>query len=237
VNVKKPSEKPLISIIIPTLNEAENLGTTLANAQKGKGVEIVVVDGGSSDDTDGLAKSFGIRLLVTAAGRANQANAGALVAEGNILLFLHADTRLPEGFDRDIQGVLAKPSTVAGAFKLAIEGAGMGLRIIEKLANFRARFMQMPYGDQAIFLKADLFRSLGGFPDMPIMEDFVLMQRLRREGRIAIAPAAVTTSARRWLELGVLKTTLINQVVLVAYFLGINPARLARWYKKSKLRD
>ncbi|MGD8372513.1 MAG: TIGR04283 family arsenosugar biosynthesis glycosyltransferase [Syntrophobacterales bacterium] len=237
MNVKKPSEKPLISIIIPTLNEAENLGTTLANAQKGKGVEIVVVDGGSSDGTDGLAKSFGVRLLVTGAGRANQANAGALVAKGTILLFLHADTRLPEGFDREIQRVLANPFTVAGAFKLAIEGAGMGLRIIEKLANFRARFLKMPYGDQAIFLKADLFRSLGGFPDMPIMEDLVLMQRLRKMGRIAIAPAAVITSARRWEKLGVLKTTLINQAVLVAYFLGSNPERLARWYRRSKLRD
>jgi rSAM/selenodomain-associated transferase 2 len=237
VNVKKPSEKPLISIIIPTLNEAENLGTTLTNAQKGKGVEIVVVDGGSSDGTDGLAKSFGVRLLVTAAGRANQANAGALVAKGTILLFLHADTRLPEGFDRDIQRVLANPSIVAGAFRLAIEGAGVSLRIIEKLANFRARFLKMPYGDQAIFLKADLFCSLGGFPDMPIMEDFALMQRLRKEGRIVIAPTAVITSSRRWHKLGVLKTTLINQAVLVAYFLGCNPARLARWYKKSKLRD
>jgi rSAM/selenodomain-associated transferase 2 len=237
VNVKKPSEKPLISIIIPTLNEAENLGTTLTNAQKGKGVEIVVVDGGSSDGTDGLAKSFGVRLLVTAAGRANQANAGALVAKGTILLFLHADTRLPEGFDRDIQRVLANPSIVAGAFRLAIEGAGVGLRIIEKLANFRARFLKMPYGDQAIFLKADLFCSLGGFPDMPIMEDFVLIQRLRKKGHIAIAPAAVITSARRWEKLGVLKTTLINQAVLVAYFLGSNPERLARWYRRSKLRD
>jgi rSAM/selenodomain-associated transferase 2 len=237
VNVKKPSEKPLISIIIPTLNEAENLGTTLTNAQKGKGVEIVVVDGGSSDGTDGLAKSFGVRLLVTAAGRANQANAGALVAKGTILLFLHADTRLPEGFDRDIQRVLANPSIVAGAFRLAIEGAGVSLRIIEKLANFRARFLKMPYGDQAIFLKADLFCSLGGFPDMPIMEDFALMQRLRKEGRIVIAPTAVITSSRRWHKLGVLKTTLINQAVLVAYFLGSNPARLARWYKKSKFRD
>lgn len=237
MNVREPSKKPLISIIIPTLNEADNLSATLANAQKSKDVEIVVVDGGSSDGTDELAKSFGVRLLVTAAGRANQANAGALVAKGTILLFLHADTRLPEGFDRDIRRVLANPSAVAGAFKLAIEGAGMGLRIIEKLANSRARFMQMPYGDQAIFLKADLFRSLGGFPDMPIMEDFVLVQRLRKEGRIVIAPTAVITSARRWLKLGVLKTTLINQAVLVAYFLGSNPARLARWYEKSELRD
>ena len=154
-----------------------------------------------------------------------------------MLLFLHGDTRLPPGFDQWVQDLLANPGIVAGAFALGIDGPEIGLKIIEKLANFRSRFFQLPYGDQAIFLRPNLLRVIGGFPDMPIMEDFVLTRRLKKEGRIAIAPVAVQTSARRWLKLGILKTTLINQAVLLAYFFGCDPERLARWYRKIKLRD
>jgi rSAM/selenodomain-associated transferase 2 len=234
---KMPSKSPNISIIIPTLNVGENLMATLESADRSDDVETIVVDGGSSDSTAELAKAFGARLLTTAAGRANQVNTGARVASGDVLLFLHGDTLLPEGFDRYVLELLARPGIVAGAFLLGIEGTAIGLRIIEKLANFRSRFFQMPYGDQAIFLRADLFRALGGFPDIPIMEDFVLMRRLKRYGRVAMAPVAVKTSSRRWLKLGILKTTLINQAVLLAYFLGSDPERLARWYKRSRLKN
>ena len=228
---------PEISIIIPTLNEAENLRSTLASAERGTKAEIIVVDGGSTDETVELAKSFGVRLLSTAAGRAGQVNAGALAASGNVLLFLHGDTRLPPDFHQHVQTIMARSGTVAGAFSLGIDSTEFGLRIIEKLANFRSRFFQMPYGDQAIFLRADLFHAIGGFPNMVIMEDFVLMRRIKKEGSIAIAPVPVKTSARRWLKLGILKTTLINQAVLLGYFLGSDPERLARWYRRTKLRD
>lgn len=228
---------PSISIIIPTLNEAEHLRMALASARSQVKVEIIVVDGGSSDDTLELAMRSGVRLLTTTGGRARQINAGALAASGEVLLFLHGDTRLPPGFDQWVQDLLANPGIVAGAFALGIDGPEIGLKIIEKLANFRSRFFQLPYGDQAIFLRPNLLRVIGGFPDMPIMEDFVLTRRLKKEGRIAIAPVAVQTSARRWLKLGILKTTLINQAVLLAYFFGCNPERLARWYRKIKLRD
>jgi hypothetical protein len=160
-----------------------------------------------------------------------------MAARSDVLLFLHGDTRLPGGFDKHVLSLLTMPGTVAGAFALSIDGPEIGLRIIEKLANFRSRFFQMPYGDQAIFLRASFFRSIGGFPEMPIMEDFVFVQRVKKEGRVAIAPIAVTTSSRRWKKLGILKTTLINQAVLLAYFSGRDPVRLAIWYRRIKLRS
>jgi len=232
-----PSKRPAISVIIPTLNEVEGLSATLKRAQAAKGVEIIVVDGGSSDGTVQLARASGARLLSAKGGRAKQANTGAKAARGDVLLFLHGDTLLPEGFDQHVFKLLAKPGIVAGAFVLGIDGPETGLRLIEKLANFRSRFFQMPYGDQAVFLRSDLFRVVGGFPEMPIMEDFVLLRRLKREGRVAIAPVAVSTSSRRWLRMGILKTTLINQAILLAYFSGMDNDRLAHWYRRSKSRD
>jgi len=237
VSGTKPSGQPAISIIIPTLNEAESITAAIKSAQACTGVEIVVVDGRSSDGTGEVAKGLGARLLTIAGGRAKQVNAGAMAASGDVLLFLHGDTRLPLGFHQHVQGIMAKPGTVAGAFSLEIDGTEIGLRIIEKLANFRSRFFQIPYGDQAIFLRANLFRSIGGFPEIPIMEDFVLMQRVKKEGRVVIAPIAVTTSSRRWKKLGILKTTMINQALLLAYFFGIDSERLARWYRRATLRD
>ena len=228
---------PAISIIIPTLNEAENLPATLASIKSSVDLEIIVVDGGSDDETLELANSFGVRLLTTTANRARQINAGGLAARSKVLLFLHGDTCLPPGFDSYVEDILAMPGIVAGAFRLGIDGSKFGLRMIELLANFRSRFFQMPYGDQAIFLRADLFHTVGGFPDMVIMEDFVLMKRIKKEGRIVIAPVPVTTSARRWRKLGILKTTLINQAVLLGYFFGSDHEKLARWYRRSKLRD
>ena len=234
---KEASPQPAISIVIPTLNEAENLAATLASTESSVDLEIIVVDGGSSDETLELAKSFGVRLLTTAAGRARQVNAGGLAARGDVLFVLHGDTLLPQGFERYIIDIMGKSGVVAGAFTLGIDGSEFGFRIIEMLANFRSRVLQMPYGDQGIFLRRQVFRALGGFPDMVLMEDFVLMQRLRKMGRVVIGPVAVKTSARRWRKLGILKTTLINQAVLLAYFLGSNPERLARWYRRSKFRN
>lgn len=230
----KPPERPVISIVILTLNEAESIAACMKSARTCTESEIIVADGGSSDGTREVVKAFGAKLLTVTGGRAKQANAGASTARGNVFLFLHGDTSLPKGFDQHILRLLAKPGTVAGAFALAIDSPEIGLRIIEKLTNFRSRFFQLPYGDQAIFLGADIFRSVGGFPEIPIMEDFLFMTRVKKEGRVEIASAAVITSARRWLRLGILKTTLINQAVLLAYFLGSDPERLARWYRRSK---
>ena len=223
-----------ISIIIPTRNEAESLGKFLPQLISTPGVEVIVMDGGSADDTVTVAHSLGAQVLNVSAGRALQMNTGAMSARGEILLFLHADTRLASGFVKQIHDVLKQPGVIAGAFQLAIDGKGFGLRIIEWLANFRSRVLQMPYGDQGIFVTAEIFSTMGGFPAQPIMEDFELVRRLKRKGRIKIIPLTATTSPRRWQKLGVLRTTAINQAIIIGYLLGINPYKLANWYRKER---
>ena len=230
---------PKISIILPVLNEAATIEETLLRLRDISDIEAIVVDGGSRDETVARAKrcgkTFGLSCTVisAASGRARQMNAGAVVAMGDILLFLHADTHLPPKFDTLVRQALQHPNTIAGAFELRIDANLRGLRLIETMVNLRSRVFSMPYGDQAIFLKASTFHDLGGFPDLPIMEDFELMVRLKRQGRIAILPAPVLTSGRRWQKLGVVRTTLINQLIIAGYFLGVPPAQLVCWYRQG----
>ncbi|WP_421655958.1 TIGR04283 family arsenosugar biosynthesis glycosyltransferase [Leptothermofonsia sp. ETS-13] len=207
-----------LSIIIPVLNEARNLPEILNTARTTSNTEIIVVDGGSKDDTPAVATSLGAKVIHTSPGRAHQMNQGAKMAAGEILLFLHGDTQLPANFDQMIYQTLSQPGVVAGAFELKIGGKGWGLRVVEWGVSLRSRLLQLPYGDQALFLKTSVFQKIGGFPELPIMEDFVLVQQLHLLGKIAIAPAPVVTSGRRWQRLGICKTTLINQLVILAYF-------------------
>ncbi|QLE56162.1 TIGR04283 family arsenosugar biosynthesis glycosyltransferase [Nostoc sp. TCL26-01] len=223
-----------ISIIIPTLNEAGNIKQVITNIQPRTNIEIIVVDGGSQDDTVALAESFGVKVISSSPSRALQMNAGAAIANGNILLFLHADTRLPVGFDEMIRSVLQQPGVVAGAFTLRIDGSGLPLRLVELGVKWRSHFLQMPYGDQAIFITKEFFIQIGYFPEIPIMEDFELIIRLKHIGKIAIISASVITSARRWMQKGVIKTTLINQIVIIAYLLGIAPEQIRTWYRQGK---
>ncbi|MBW4468595.1 MAG: TIGR04283 family arsenosugar biosynthesis glycosyltransferase [Pegethrix bostrychoides GSE-TBD4-15B] len=227
------ASKPAISVIIPVLNEANGIERVIQALQTQTlqtSLEVIVVDGGSCDETVALASALGVQVILAEQGRAAQMNAGAKVAAAEILLFLHADSILPPQFVASVQQVLAQPNTIAGAFELRIAAPEPSLRWIERGVNWRSRWLQLPYGDQAIFLKAKTFRQLGGFAQLPIMEDFELVRRLQKLGKIAIAPCAVTTSARRWQKLGMVKTTAINQLVILAYFLGVPPAHLARWY-------
>ena len=222
---------PRISIIIPALNEAHNLPQTLATLPAATEIEVIVVDGGSVDQTAAVARGLGARVIGSAPGRSRQLNCGAAAATGDLLLFLHADTRLPAGFDQAIRQTLDQPGVVAGSFRLAIDGPNGGLRWVEWGVNLRSRLCQMPYGDQGIFLSTEVFDKMGGFPDLPMMEDFELVRRLRQVGRVAIAPRAVVTSDRRWRTLGILRTTLANQVMIAGYLLGVDPKQLARWYR------
>jgi rSAM/selenodomain-associated transferase 2 len=225
-----------ISIIIPTLNEAENIKEAIATTQPGINIEVIVVDGGSDDDTVAIAQSLGVKVISSSPGRGVQMNAGAVAATGDILLFLHADTRLPIGFDEMVRTALQQPGNVAGAFNLRINASLLSLRWVELGVNLRSHFYQMPYGDQAIFLTKAVFQQIGGFPELPIMEDFELIRRLKRTGRIVIIATPVVTSARRWLQKGVFKTTLLNQIVIIAYLLGVSPERICSWYCREKFK-
>lgn len=218
-----------ISVIIPVLNEAENIAATIANT---KNVEVIVVDGGSQDDTVQIVRALGVKvLLLKTASRAQQMNVGAQAATGETLLFLHADTLLPSQFDTMIHQATSS-NIVAGAFALQIDGSLWGLRLVEFGVNMRSRIFALPYGDQAIFLNAKLFHELGGFADLPIMEDFELICCLRRRGQIAIIPIPVITSKRRWQRLGIIQTILINQVAIIAYLIGVSPQKIAAWYRR-----
>lgn len=222
-----------ISVIIPTLNEAENLSGTLEPLQNIAGLEIIVVDGGSSDSTVAIAEAAGSRIIRSRSGRSFQQNAGAAAATGDILLFLHADTLLPNGFAKMIRTCLDQEGVVAGAFALSIDIKGAAINFIENITNYRAALLQLPYGDQALFMSRGNFDKIGGFPEIDIMEDFALVGNLRKLGRIKILPEAVVTSGRRWEKLGIFRTTLVNQAIVFGYLLGLSPTSLASWYRRS----
>ena len=223
-----------ISIIIPTLNESKNIQATLASTQASTNVEIIVVDGGSRDDTVDIVESLGVKVIASYKNRARQMNAGAKNATGDILLFLHADTVLPADFDAMIRTALQQPSSVGGAFALRINAPDVGLRLVEWGVKWRSKLFKMPYGDQAIFITKEKFNSIGGFPELAIMEDFELIRHLKTLGKITFIPVPVITSPRRWLKKGILQTTLINQIVIIAYFIGISPEIIRSWYRGEK---
>lgn len=226
--------KDIISIIIPVLNEAAIIQTALRGLQRNSALEIIVVDGGSEDQTVTLAQQTGVRVIsIAGRGRAAQMNAGANIAQGTILLFLHIDTQLPPNFADLVTKTLEHPKVITGAFELAIDGAELSLRWIEMLVKMRSHLFSLPYGDQAIFLTKQVFLEIDGFSDLPIMEDFEFIKRLKRQGKIEIAPATVTTSGRRWQKLGIGKTTLINQLMIIGYYLGISPTKLSSFYRSQ----
>ena len=219
---------PLISIIIPTLNEEENIEACLASTEGPSRVERIVVDGKSGDRTVEIARSCGAKVISSPPGRGRQMNAGARIALGDFFLFLHADTRLPPGYAEIVRAALSLPGIAAGAFEFRLDATSPSLRFIERVANWRSRRLQLPYGDQAIFLRSSQFHAAGEFPDTAIMEDYEFIMGLKKFGRIYTAPYPATTSARRWEKLGTWRATLLNEAVVIAYYLGISPSGLLR---------
>lgn len=186
-----------ISIIIPTLNEAECIGQTVVGLAGQPGMEVIVADGGSHDQTVALAAAAGARVIAAPLGRGSQQNAGARAAQGKTLLFLHADTRLPEGFAAQIHEALNRPGIVAGAFRFAIDAKDWQFRVLAHCANWRSAWFGLPYGDQALFLPAAKFQAMGGFREIALLEDLELVRRLRKMGQIALLASPALTSARR----------------------------------------
>lgn len=233
-----PPEPPapgLISVVIPCLNEAHNLEAAVASArQDGQAVEVIVADGGSRDATCELALSLGCRLVRTPAGRGRQIAAGAGLARGEIVLTLHADTRLPPGWGGEARRILADPGAALGAFALALDAPGAGFRLIEKMVRLRGRYGKLPYGDQGLFMRAVDLRALGGPPEIDLMEDVALVRAARRLGRVEISRLPALSSARRWREKGIWANTLQNWLTYAAYVLGADPDRLARRYYRRR---
>jgi len=235
-----PAKAPALSVIIPAIDEEDWLAPTLqAIDGDPRGVEVVVVDGGSRDRTLGVASDLSpvlaargvtLRCRTAARGRAIQMNAGAAGAAGGALLFLHADTQLPRGAAGAVLDVLRCPGVIGGAFRHRFAEPGWGLRLISTGSNLRSRLWGTLYGDQALFVKRDVFAALGGFRPLPLFEDADLSARLRGAGRVVLVPLAVRTSARRFLRGGVARTLLEMTRMKVAYSLGGDPAEAARRY-------
>jgi rSAM/selenodomain-associated transferase 2 len=222
---------PRLSIIVPVLNEAATIGSALAALAplRSRGHEVVVVDGGSEDGSASLAEPACDRLLVTPRGRALQMNAGAMAAAGEALVFLHADTRLPDGADALVLAALAQRSW--GRFDLRIASRHPLLKCVAYAINLRSRLTGIATGDQAMFVRRDAF---AGFPEIPLMEDIALSRMLRRRGPPACLRAQVVTSARRWEAHGVLRTILLMWRLRLLYALGATPQRLARDYADQR---
>jgi len=225
----------MLSIIVPVLNEPSQINAVVEHirAQSFDGAyEIIVVDGDPHGGTIQAVRDEGITCIAGSKGRGRQMNAGARASRGDVLLFLHADTRLPPDALKNIRRVLENRKYVGGAFDLSIDSKRWTLKYIAARANMRSRSNRIPYGDQAIFIRKEYFEKIGGFKDIPLMEDVDLMRRIKKDGRqIRILRDKVTTSARRWEQEGAVYTTLKNQVIVMLYYLGVSPDRLARFYK------
>ncbi len=220
-----------LSIIIPALNEADNISQTLDSLQnlRKTGHEIIIVDGGSKDATCFIAKSKVDRLITCEPGRARQMNTGARLATGAILIFLHSDTTLPANIE-DIFMKIGKKS-YWGRFDIRLSGESTIFRLIEWMINTRSRFTGVATGDQAIFMTRELFQTVGGYPNIPLMEDIALSKRLKRISSPVCIPRYVVTSSRRWEENGILKTILLMWMLRLKYAFGISPDELAKQYE------
>lgn len=218
-----------ISVVIPTLNEEATIVAALASA--GDAYERIVVDGGSSDRTREIAVASGARVIEEGRGRGRQLAAGARVATGEVLLFLHADTRLPAGFAADVSAVLSRPRCTWGRFDVRFDQNTPLLAAIARLISWRSRFTRGATGDQAIFVRASAYREVGGFHEDSLFEDVDLCRRLKRQGKMGVPARPVVTSSRRWLAEGGIRTSVRMWTLKALYLAGVPAARLERYYR------
>jgi rSAM/selenodomain-associated transferase 2 len=227
-----PGARPALSVVVPVLDDAANLARLLPDLRaRWPAAEVVVVDGGSGDGSAAVARRVpGVRVLDAPAGRARQMNAGARVARGAALLFLHADTRLPDGALEAVARALGDPTVAGGRFDVRFDSPRAILRVVAWFMNARSRLTGIATGDQAIFVRRDAWDALGGFPDIPLMEDVRFSARLRRRGRLACLRLRVETSARKWEREGAVRTIVLMWTLRLLHACGVAPARLHRWY-------
>ena len=223
-----------LSIIIPVLNEERTIAATLADLDRVEAAEVIVVDGGSTDRTAESVRATSARLVVSPRGRAAQMNAGARQAAGDVLLFLHADTKLPAGASRDIRECMADARCAGGRFDIRLDSTRPLLRLVGRMISLRSRLTRVATGDQAIFARRAVFERLGGFPEIPLMEDVAFSRALKKAGRIACLRARVTSSARRWEKHGAVRTILLMWALKLLFLAGVPPTRLKRLYGEAR---
>jgi len=234
-NNPEPEDAPMhISIVMPVLNEAQSIAATVEALPRSQPHELVIVDGGSSDRTVEICKQLGATVLVGSRGRARQMNLGARRAGGDVLLFLHADTRLPDSAYDDIREALKDPQCVGGHFDVQLDGAHWMLGMIGTMISLRSRLSRVATGDQAIFVRREIFAEIGGYPDIPLMEDVAFSRALKRKGGVACLRSYVTTSARRWERDGIWRTIVKMWALKSLYLAGISPLRLKRYYGDTR---
>jgi rSAM/selenodomain-associated transferase 2 len=220
-----------VSVIIPTLNEATTIAAAIDATWAAGAAEVIVADGGSGDTTMTIAAERRARVLSGETLRAKQINSGIDAASHETIIIVHADTLLPDGAAAAVEQALAN-GAVFGAFQARFLEGGWRLALVAFMINARTRLTKKPWGDQAQFARRETLLCMGGYPAFPIMEDYELARRMKRVGPIAFLPLAVRTSGRRFLAKGVLRTSLVNWLIIVSYHLGVSPVRLAKWYRR-----
>jgi rSAM/selenodomain-associated transferase 2 len=224
-----------LSVVVPMLNEAATIASTLDALRRGApDAEIIVVDGGSTDASVAIVRPLCDTLIDASRGRALQMNAGARASQGDVLVFVHADTIVPSTFATDIASALSDPAVVGGRFDVKLDDNALPYRIIGAMISIRSRISRTGTGDQAIFVRRDVFDRLGGFPELELCEDLEFSRRLKRTGRIACLRTRVTTSARRWNRDGVVRTVVRMWLIRGMYLMGVPPARLKRMYSDTR---